>query len=55
MRFDALAAVGALSEELGDKKRALDAMRKSLAISPRQDALRKQEERLRLEVEGRDI
>lgn len=54
-RFDALAAIGALAEEAGEKKRALDAYRKSLAISPRQDALRKNEERLRLELEGRDI
>jgi tetratricopeptide (TPR) repeat protein len=54
-RFDAWAALGALAEQTGEKKRALEAYRKSLAISPRQDALRKTEERLRLEVEGRDI
>lgn len=54
-RFDALEALGALAEKSGDKKRALDAYRKALAISPREDNLRKNEERLRLEVEGRDI
>lgn len=54
-RFDALASIGALYEAAGDKKRALDAYRRALAISPRQDALRKTEERLRLEIEGRDI
>ncbi|MGD9543150.1 MAG: hypothetical protein AB7F41_10305 [Methylocystis sp.] len=54
-RFDALAALGALEEKTGDKKRALASYRKSLAISPQQDSLRKTEERLRIEVEGRDI
>lgn len=54
-RFDAFAALGALAEKTGDKRRALDAYKKSLAISPRQDSLRKTEERLRIEVEGRDI
>lgn len=54
-RFDALAALGALAEKTGEKRRALDAYRKSLAISPRQESLRKTEERLRIEVEGRDI
>ena len=54
-RFDALAALGSLAEKAGEKKRALDAYRKSLAISPQQDSLRKTEERLRIEVEGRDI
>jgi tetratricopeptide (TPR) repeat protein len=54
-RFDALAALGALEEKTGDKKGALAAYRKSLAISPQQESLRKIEERLRIEVEGRDI
>lgn len=54
-RFDALAALGSLAEKAGEKKRALDAYRKSLAISPQQDSLRRTEERLRIEVEGRDI
>lgn len=54
-RFDAFAALGALKEKSGDKKGALAAYKKSLAISPQQDSLHKSEERLRLEVEGRDI
>jgi Flp pilus assembly protein TadD len=54
-RFDALEALGALSEKAGEKKRALEAYRKALEIAPRNDALHKNEERLRIEVEGRDI
>ncbi len=54
-RFDAFAALGALAEKSGDKKKALDAYRKALAISPRQDALRKDEERVKFDLEGRDI
>lgn len=54
-RFDALQAIGGLAEKLGDKKRALDAYRRALAITPREEALRKTEERLKIEVEGRDI
>ncbi len=54
-RFDALALLGALNEEAGDKKGALEAYRRALALDPRQEALRKNEERLRLDVEGRDI
>ncbi|WP_198008809.1 hypothetical protein [Methylocystis rosea] len=54
-RFDALAALGALKEKTGDKKGALAAYRKSLAISPQQESLQKIEERLHIEVEGRDI
>jgi tetratricopeptide (TPR) repeat protein len=54
-RFDALSALGALAEKAGEKKRALDAYRKALQISPRNEALHKNEERLRVDVEGRDI
>jgi tetratricopeptide (TPR) repeat protein len=54
-RFDALAALGALSEKAGEKKRALEAYRKALAIMPSDQALQKNEERLRIEVEGRGI
>lgn len=54
-RFDAFAALGALKEKSGDKKGALAAYRKSLAISPQQESLRKNEERLHIEIEGRDI
>ncbi|RTL89099.1 MAG: hypothetical protein EKK29_04010 [Hyphomicrobiales bacterium] len=54
-RFDALETIGALSEKAGDKKRALDAYRKALDIAPRDAALQRHEEQLRLEVEGRGI
>lgn len=54
-RFDALGSLGALAEKAGDKKRALDAYRKALDISPRDEALQRNEERLRLDVEGRGI
>ncbi len=54
-RFDALEALGALAEKAGDKKRALDAYRRALDISPRDEGIQKNVERLRLEVEGRDI
>lgn len=54
-RFDALEALGGLSEKAGDKKRALGAYRKALEIEPRNESVHKNEERLRIEVEGRDI
>ncbi len=54
-RFDALAALGALAEKAGDKKRALDAWRKALQIYPRDPGLERDVERLRLEVEGQGI
>jgi Tetratricopeptide repeat len=54
-RFDALAALAALAEKTGEKKRALDAYRKALSITPNDQALQKNEERLRIEVEGRGI
>jgi tetratricopeptide (TPR) repeat protein len=54
-RFDALATLGALKEEAGDKKGALEAYRRALALDPKQEVLKKAEERLRLDVEGRDI
>lgn len=54
-RFDVMTTLGSLLEQLGDKKRALDLYRRSLALSPQQAELRSCEERLRLEVEGRDL
>lgn len=54
-RFDALAAIGALAEKTGEKKRALEALRKALDITPADETLQKNEERLRIDVEGRGI
>jgi len=54
-RFDALLALGALKEESGDKKGALEAYRRALALAPKLESLRRTEQRLRVEVEGRDI
>ena len=54
-RFDALLALGELKEESGDKKGALEAYRRALALAPKLENLRRTEQRLRVEVEGRDI
>ena len=54
-RFDALLALGELKEESGDKKGALEAYRRALALAPKLESLRRTEQRLRVEVEGRDI
>jgi len=54
-RFDALGTLGALRERVGAPARALEAYRRARALDPRREEWRKAEERLRLEVEGRDI
>jgi len=54
-RFDALEMQGALAERSGNKKLALVALRKALALQPMNEGLRKSEERLKIDVEGRDI
>lgn len=54
-RFDALEMQGALAERTGNKKLALAALRKALALQPMNEDLRKSEERLKIDVEGRDI
>ncbi len=54
-RFDALMARGSLKEEADDKKGALEAYRRALALAPKLESLRRTEQRLRVEVEGRDI
>lgn len=54
-RFDALGALGALQERAGAAKPALDAYRRALVLDPQRQEWRKAEERLSLEVEGRDI
>jgi hypothetical protein len=48
-------ALGALKEEAGDKKGALVLYRRALALAPKLESLRRTEQRLRVEVEGRDI
>jgi predicted Zn-dependent protease len=54
-RFDALGVLGALRERAGEPARALDAYRRARALDPSREDWRRAEERLRLEVEGRDI
>lgn len=54
-RFDALGALAALQEGAEAWKAALDSYRRALALDPRREDWRKAEERLRLQVEGRDI
>jgi len=54
-RFDALTLQGALAERSGDKKQALAVTRRALALQPFNAELQKSEERLKIDVEGRDI
>jgi len=54
-RLDALMALGALKEEADDKKGALELYRRALALAPKLESLRRTEQRLRVEVEGREI
>jgi hypothetical protein len=54
-RFDALGALGALRERAGEPAGALEAYRRARALDPSREDWRRAEERLRLEVEGRDI
>lgn len=54
-RFDALEMLGAVSERAGEKKQALDAYRRAAAIDRLNEEVRRNAERLRVEVEGRDI
>ena len=53
--FEALAGLGAILQKSGLDKRALEAYRRALEVYPEQPELKKQVEKLRLEVEGRDI
>lgn len=53
--FEALAGLGVILEELGDKKGALDAYRKALAINPQLVNGKERIAPLELEVEGRGI
>lgn len=53
--FEAWAALGKLYLAQDDKGRALDAFRRAEALYPQWDVLKKAIERLRPEVEGRDL
>jgi tetratricopeptide (TPR) repeat protein len=53
--FGAWAGLGHIYMAGGDKKRALEAYRKALAIYPRLEAVREMLDRLAPEVDGRDI
>jgi tetratricopeptide (TPR) repeat protein len=53
--YGALTALGIIMQELGDKKRALEALRRALAIDPYLDAVPEIVKKLEVEVEGRDI
>lgn len=54
-RFDALEMLGVVAERTGEKKQALDAYRRARALDPHNEDSRKNAERLRVVVEGRDI
>jgi Tfp pilus assembly protein PilF len=54
-RFDALTMLIAVAERSGDKQQALSASRRALALQPMNQDLRKTEDRLKVDVEGRDI
>ncbi|MGE0845160.1 MAG: hypothetical protein AB7L41_02765 [Flavobacteriaceae bacterium] len=53
--FGALSGLGLILKETGDKKHALDAFRKALAVHPYLTNARKVMEELQIEVEGRGI
>src|SRR6202048_3346934 len=53
--FGALAGLGMIMQDLGDEKRALDAFRKALAITPHLEKVPELVKQLTEKVEGRDI
>jgi tetratricopeptide (TPR) repeat protein len=53
--FGALAGLGAILQKSGSDKQALEVFRRSLDIYPEQPDLRQVVDKLKLEVEGRDI
>jgi tetratricopeptide (TPR) repeat protein len=54
-QFSALIALGFILEKQGLDKRALEAFRKALALNPQQPEIQSIVEKLRIDVEGRDI
>lgn len=53
--FGALAGLGVILEETGDRKRALEAFRAAHAIHPHRSDLREAVERLEVELQGTEI
>ena len=53
--FGALSGLGTVLEELGEKKKALEAFRRALELNPFLPGARRAEKNLAAEVEGRDI
>ena len=54
-QFSALVALGFILEKQGFDRRALEAFRKALALNPQQPEIQSIVEKLRTEIEGRDI
>lgn len=53
--FGALSGLGMIYMEMGQKKAAIRAMQKALAINPHMDAIRQQMNELQAEVQGKPI
>jgi tetratricopeptide (TPR) repeat protein len=53
--YTALAGLGVILQDIGDNKRALDAMRRAIAINPHLKGIPEVVKRLELKVEGREI
>lgn len=53
--YGALAGLGIIFEQAGDKKRALEALRKARMLDPQRKDIADKVEQLRFDVEGRDI
>ena len=53
--YTALAGLGVILQDIGDDKRALDAMRRAIAVNPHIKGVPELIKRLELKVEGREI
>jgi tetratricopeptide (TPR) repeat protein len=53
--YGALTGLGVILQEIGEDKRALEALRRALAVDPYLDAVPDMVKKLEVEVEGRDI